>query len=503
MSVTGRVILGVGLVVILAVVLVGVQLRTTESLTGSLDRLATVDLPLNVEAFLLAETRERLLEHLRKFEITGDLRYAEAAGQAWCDLGDSLDRLRRLGGGLETRAAIAQLAARAGALPLAPCDPFATERQLQPLVETDGAVDLRAGLVELEPMVAAVHAASREGASRRVRAAIAEERQAWRMSLATLVVAAAGGAIMIVLTSAAIRRPLATLTDATRAVAGGELGHRIALQGPTEMVSLAASFNLMADRLEEVDRVKRDFLSRISHELKTPLVAMSETNRLLLDEVPGPLNAKQRRLLELHLDGHRRLEDMLSNLLTLSRMEAGVFDYRFEIVDLATVVDAATEQYAAFAHARGVELAVEAAPDLPLVECDRARIVQVVQNLLSNAIRHSPAGGTVTVSVLMGPDLRGPATEVRVSVTDAGPGVPPELRGSLFDGFRQGRPSAAGTPASVGLGLTICREIVAAHGGRIRLEHPSIGGARFVVELPCRVGSAGAERTADPEGERT
>jgi signal transduction histidine kinase len=485
-SVTGRVILGVGLVVILAVVLVVVQVRTTERLTAALDRLAAVDLPVNAETFIVAENRERLLEHLRKLEITGDPRYAEAAADAWCDLGERIERLRRLGGNLETSAAVARLVARARALPVGPCEPAETERRLRELVAADGAIALRAGLVELEPLVAAVHAASREGASRRVREAIREERRAWRTSLATLVLAAAGGALMVILTSAAIRRPLARLTDATRAVAAGELGHRIAIRGPTEMASLAASFNLMADRLEESDRVKRDFLSRISHELKTPLVAMSETNRLLLDEVPGPLTDKQRRLLELHLDGHRRLEDMLSNLLTLSRMEAGVFEYRFEVEDLVELVEAAVEQYQAFARTRRVTLEVDVAPELPHVTCDRARIVQVVQNLLSNAIRHTPEGGSVTVAVEAGSGGGARADGVRVAVTDTGAGVPPELRDTLFEGVRQGPSSAGGAAANVGLGLTICREIVTTHGGEIRLEESSGGGARFVFELPHR-----------------
>ena len=176
---------------------------------------------------------------------------------------------------------------------------------------------------------------------------------------------------------------------------------------------------------------------------------------------------------------------MISDLLDLSRMEAGVLDYSFASGDLASAVREAVAEFEQAARARGVRLVVDQDHELPPVLFDRDRVVQVVQNLLSNALRFSPPDEQVEVGVRDGGD-----GGVRIEVADHGPGVPASERERIFDRFHQLPGSGAGSGASVGLGLTICRQIVAAHDGALRVEDATGGGARFVVELPRDQGRA-------------
>jgi two-component system sensor histidine kinase GlrK len=302
----------------------------------------------------------------------------------------------------------------------------------------------------------------------------------------------------VVLTVRSIREPLKHLIEGTRTVASGEFTYQLAATEGDEFAALAEDFNTMVRRLGELDRMKRGFVSHVSHELKTPLVAMQETNRLLLDGLPGPLNERQRRMLDLNLQGSRRLSAMIANLLDLARLESGGMRYDIRPHDLGALARDATAELEALAHERGVSFELDLPQPPVIVECDADRVTQVLVNLVDNAVKFSPQGRPVTVAVRLEPALPadtprafvaalGPARSspfAAVRVADLGAGVPDSEKLRVFEKFRQAHAGSKRAGAGVGLGLAISAEIVRAHAGTIWVadNHPS--GSVFVVLLP-------------------
>jgi two-component system sensor histidine kinase GlrK len=297
-----------------------------------------------------------------------------------------------------------------------------------------------------------------------------------------------------------ISGPLRRLTEGTRAVAQGEFTYRLDTKGSDELSQLARDFNLMTRRLTELDQMKRDFVSHASHELKTPLASMHETIRLLLDEIPGPLNPQQRRLLELNLQSGGRLSGLIANLLDLSRMEAGVMEYTMERQDLAALIRAALAEFELPLHERNLRLDVDV-PESPLwVQCDGDRIIQVLHNLLGNALKFSPAGSTLRLwlrNTLALPTGVPGAWAVRLSGTahaagfavlslaDQGPGVPAEEKPKIFEKFHQVKRDGKRPGQGTGLGLAISRTIVEAHAGALWVQDNPEGGSIFCLLLPA------------------
>lgn len=323
-------------------------------------------------------------------------------------------------------------------------------------------------------------------------------REAERISLGVVVVSTALILLIVFLTVRSIREPLGQLTEGTRAVAEGRFTFRLDAERNDEFSRLAAAFNSMVERLSKLDQLKKDFVAHVSHELKNPLVAMHETNQLLLEEIPGPLTEKQRRLLDLNVQSGRRLSSMLSNLLDLSSLEAGAMTYHFQVADVAALAALVVGEFEARARERQLRLTTDVPAELVTAVCDRERLIQVLENLVDNALKYTPPGGTVTVGVrrfaalpgsLLGQQLEmeealtGPGGPVvLLSVVDTGPGVPDELKGAVFEKFH--RVESGQRAGGVGLGLAICREIVEAHHGEVGLLDGPTGGSCFWVLLP-------------------
>lgn len=304
---------------------------------------------------------------------------------------------------------------------------------------------------------------------------------------ATVMVGAVGllllaGTAITLRTGRALARDLAVLERGTNALAAGDFGHRIHLDRPDEFGRLAEAFNRMAGRIDELDRIKAEFLANISHDLKTPLTAIVEAADLLEEEVPGPLNARQHRLTTVLRENSRRLRSLVDNVLDLNRL-AG----RAPLLapgDVVEAVDAVLADLSVLAERKGVSLLRTGEADLPPVLLDRGLLEQVLLNLVGNALKFSPREGTVTVEV-----GREDARElvvaapgaVRVTVRDQGPGVPVEWRDKVFERFVQvpGHGDRSGT----GLGLAICRQIIENHGGRIRIDDAPGGGAAVSFTL--------------------
>lgn len=281
-----------------------------------------------------------------------------------------------------------------------------------------------------------------------------------------------------------ISRPLRRLTTGTREIARGNFEHRLPARGSDELSGLAGDFNDMARRLGELDELKQDFVSHVSHELKSPVAAIHETIRALLDEVPGPINDRQARLLHLSSRSTDRLSTMIGNLLAASRLEAGgdVWDpVRHDVEGILRSVLSEVEPVAA---ERDVRVGLTLRTSETLALCDAAGLRDVITNLVTNAIRFSGSGKRVRLTLgHFGDRPPGlPDSEVEalgdqegpfllLSVEDEGPGVPEEHREAIFEKFHQVQgPDRRLDGQGVGLGLAISRRVVRAHQGAIWVE---------------------------------
>src|SRR5262249_40868414 len=153
----------------------------------------------------------------------------------------------------------------------------------------------------------------------------------------------------------------------------------------------ARDFNVMTERLGELDRMKKDFVSHVSHDLKAPLASIRQIMHLLLQEIPGGLSEQQRDLIQLSYNSAERLASMVANLLDVSRMEAGTMEYQMASHDIVPLINGVADEFAVQSQEKGIHFRLECERTAILVECDRERIVQVIGNLYENALKFSPA----------------------------------------------------------------------------------------------------------------
>jgi signal transduction histidine kinase len=266
---------------------------------------------------------------------------------------------------------------------------------------------------------------------------------------------------------------------AVRSVAGGskELGHLGEAFGTLASAVAEREHGLRDDirQLKEVERMKTEFVSTVSHELRTPLTAIRGSLGLVLAGTTGTVASKTRDLLQIALQNTERLIRLINDILDVERIEAGHLVVRREPVELAGVLRTTVESLRTVAMEAGVTIAVEGETSA-VVTADPDRLVQVFTNLISNAVRFSPRGETVTVSA------KTTSTSVVVFVSDRGPGIPLEFRPRIFGKFQQADP--AGSVGGAGLGLAIVRAIVERHGGSIRFDSAPGHGTTFITELP-------------------
>jgi signal transduction histidine kinase len=231
-------------------------------------------------------------------------------------------------------------------------------------------------------------------------------------------------------------------------------------------------------RQREIDRMKTEFVSTVSHELRTPLTSIKGSLHLLLSDPSLTLDNTQRQLIDISVKNTDRLIRLITNILDISKIEAGHIQLDLGPHRVDEFVSVAVDGIAAFAESRGITITVDTDADLPALKVDVDRMVQVVTNLLSNAIKFSPPGGCVSVTV----KTTGRQAELRVR--DQGRGIAAEDMGKLFKKFQQLDGSNVRSVGGTGLGLAICRGIVDEHGGSIAVESQLGQGATFIVKLP-------------------
>jgi len=281
-------------------------------------------------------------------------------------------------------------------------------------------------------------------------------------------------------------RSVTYLQQRAQRVAAGDLDVVVALDAHDELGELAASLNSMVTSLYSKRQQQLGFLAGVAHDLRNPLAALrTATEGLVTLQVLPPAPAI-RRTLELINRQVDRLSRMADDLLDAARTESGELDVHVERCDLRDLAHEAGELYAQASPQHAIRVAV---PDEAVcVDCDPARIVQILNNLVSNAIKYSPAGGVVDVSVVRELD------EAVLSVTDRGVGIEPAARAAIFEPFRRVSPTKDVLPG-IGLGLAICRRIAAAHGGTIEVHSVPGQGSTFRVKLPvARPHASGEQR---------
>ncbi|HLN59966.1 MAG TPA: HAMP domain-containing sensor histidine kinase [Symbiobacteriaceae bacterium] len=279
-------------------------------------------------------------------------------------------------------------------------------------------------------------------------------------------------------TAGRITRSLRHLRDAAHHLDLRDLSRRVPVEGKDEIAELAATFNLMSERLEAEERSRRQLLADVAHELRHPLAVMKGRLDLMQE---GKVPVDDEALLPLQ-DEVIRLTRLVGDLRDLSLAEVGGLSLHLAPLEMGALLDTLLVNLEPVAAAKEIRLTADVAPDLPPVQADPDRIRQVLVNLLSNALQYTPEGGSVTVTA-------GAANRaVTVSIADTGPGIAPEDLPHVFNRFYRADKSRSRATGGSGLGLAIVRSLVELHQGQITVESEPGRGTCFTVTLPAAKG---------------
>ena len=295
----------------------------------------------------------------------------------------------------------------------------------------------------------------------------------WTLPLAVVI-----SVVAVQVLARGMTSPLREMTAAARAMAQGDYTLRVRASSRDEVGQLAGAFNTMADDLEQADRLRKELVANVSHELRTPVAALQAQLENMVDGV-SPMD---RATLEVALAQTERLGRLVTDLLDLSRLEAGVVRVELAPVELDAFLDDAVASARMVSPVKGLVFAVAVEPTDLLVEADAQRLHQVVANLLHNAVRHSPAGGRIQVTA------RRAGSSMILDVIDEGPGIATEDRRTIFERFTRGNaPTTTGqiSTGGTGLGLAIVRWAVILHGGTVEVADTE-SGCDMRVTIPLR-----------------
>lgn len=288
------------------------------------------------------------------------------------------------------------------------------------------------------------------------------------------VLAVVAGLAFGVLFSRSLTAPLQRLSAAARAVATGDLEQRVQAEGSAEMVEVAQAFNEMTTALAESERNRQNMVADVAHELRTPLTVLQGNLRAILDDV-YPMDREEISRL---YDETRLLSRLVDDLRELALADAGQLGLHPHPTDVGRVIQNTIDSLSVAAEAQEVTLSGQFADDLPAVQADSDRVAQVLRNLLINALRHTPPGGSVNVQAA-------PAgNAVEIAVVDTGEGIAAEHLPHVFERFWRVDPSRS-RAGGCGLGLSVAQSLVEAHGGRIWAESTPGQGSTFRFTLPA------------------
>ena len=275
--------------------------------------------------------------------------------------------------------------------------------------------------------------------------------------------------------------PLRKLKTAAQGIAGGDLSQRVDIKSRDEIGDLGRTFNEMAENLAHAEELRQNMTADIAHELRTPLSVIRGNLEAILDGVFQPT---KENVASIHKQAIL-LSRLVDDLQELALADAGQLRIEREPTDLASLIQRTINAIKPRAEQDGVAVVTDLAHDLPILSADPQRLSQVMGNLLDNALRHSPQGGTVTVRA------NEVADSVQVDVVDQGPGLNSEELSLVFERFYRGDKARARATGGAGLGLAIVKQLVEAHGGKVWAQSGEDGGATFSFTLPLNVPEAG------------
>jgi histidine kinase len=305
----------------------------------------------------------------------------------------------------------------------------------------------------------------------------ADFRASFNEALMYAVIAAMAVAVTLsFLFSRRVVAPVRAMSLAAQRIADGRYDERVEVNGEDELARLAARFNQMAEKLNQVEAMRRRLIGDVSHELRTPLTAIKGSMEGLMD---GILPANVETYQQIHAETER-LNRLVDDLQELSRVESRAYELDIQSVDLHSLVRTVAKRLTPQAESKRISLNVDLSPNFPRVLADQDRIIQILINLAGNALQYTPEGGKITISAKR---LNG---AVQISVRDTGSGIPPEHVEHIFDRFyRVDKSRSRQTGGGSGIGLTIARALVEAHGGRIWVESAGEAqGSVFHFTLP-------------------
>jgi two-component system sensor histidine kinase BaeS len=291
--------------------------------------------------------------------------------------------------------------------------------------------------------------------------------------------------ILSVFLARSLTRPLRELTAATRAMAHGELGRQVPVRSQDELGELASSFNQMSSDLARSNELRRQMTADIAHDLRTPLSVLSGYLEALQDGVLEPSAER----FDAMFGEARHLQRLIDDLRTLSLADAGELALTPTQVPPGFVLEQAVSSYGHHVAQQEVGLSLEVEPDLPKIEVDPDRMAQVFANLISNALRYTPAGGQIRLGA------KRQDGHVLLQVEDSGSGISPEDIPHIFDRFYRGEGARQGESGESGLGLAIAKSLIELNGGKIGVKSTIGKGTTFTISFPVEVPSLPNEGT--------
>ncbi len=287
------------------------------------------------------------------------------------------------------------------------------------------------------------------------------------------------GTVISIFITMKIIKPLAIIKKKTRKIAAGDFKDDLELSSPPEIKELAQAFNSMCSKLNELDSLKSDFFSLMSHELRTPLTTIKEGAALFLESMrEEETTNRQKRLLTIINEESIRLINLVNTLLDFSKIEAKMMVYNYIETDMSLLINKVVREMGPLAEARNITLEIEDRGGLPVIKVDSERILQVLRNLLGNAIKFTPNGGDVRLV------SQNEGAGIKVSVKDTGAGISEDEIELVFEKYQQTVLEHSRKVIGSGLGLFIVKQIIRAHGGKVWAESVPGHGSTFSFVLP-------------------
>jgi len=299
--------------------------------------------------------------------------------------------------------------------------------------------------------------------------------KALKLTLYTTIVAILMAIIIAFFNAKTINKPIIALMNGTKKIALGNFDEYIDISSPAEIKELADAFNVMCEQLRKLDEMKLDFISHVSHELKTPLTAIREASNLLNDTITKELTGKQKNIFNIIEEECERLIKSVNSILDLTRMDSGMMDYNIEIYPVSSIIESSVFKVKPIIETKKINIKMNIEDNLPYIRMDVMRITQVFDNLLGNALKFTDQNGYIEITAKLKKDKN---QCIEISIADNGCGIPEDKINEIFIKFRKLR--GQGT----GLGLSIVQHMIDAHGGEIWVKSKYGAGSVFTFTLP-------------------